>query len=80
MGKLIPFRLRDGKDDDIAEALEKASKETDRSDVIRAALRCYLFGKKRPQLQLDTGTVELQKKQKDADQMDGDLDKLLGGF
>ncbi|AYP68388.1 hypothetical protein HWB91_gp18 [Bacillus phage vB_BboS-125] len=80
MGKLIPFRLRDGKDDDIAEALEAASQETDRSDVIRAALRCYLFGKQRPPLLMDKGPVDLKKKEKDADQLEGDLDTLLGNF
>ena len=80
MGKLIPFRLREGKDDDIAEALEMASQKTDRSDVIRSALRFYFFGNKRRVLEFDMEPIELQKKEKDADQLEGDLDKLLGGF
>lgn len=48
-GKAIPFKLRPGKDDDIAEDLEEMVKATtlDRSDIIRMALREYFEKRKR---------------------------------
>jgi hypothetical protein len=88
------FRLRPGKDDDIREALTKAIEEQklDRSVLIRAALRAFLlqshnFIFQRPenrQIELsaedDMGVFELERKEKDPKQLEGDLDSLLSGF
>lgn len=55
MGKYIPFRLRDGKDDDIDKNIEDELKraasqrlELDRSDIMRLALRFYFRYRNNP--------------------------------
>lgn len=80
----VSFRLRPGKDDDIAEALEKAAKIQDKADIIRAALRSYLLkGPERQPRKLDPTAlegVEIKKKEKDAEDLNGALDNLLDDF
>lgn len=84
MGRLIPFRLRPGRDDDIAEALDQATVREDRSHVIRAALRAYLLEPQpvsRPQVRPEAlDDITLEGKEKDDTQLGNDLDALLGDF
>ncbi|MDP9675393.1 Arc/MetJ-type ribon-helix-helix transcriptional regulator [Paenibacillus jamilae] len=44
--KLISARLRNGKDDDLKKALSKLPVYYDESDIVREALRQFLFGHK----------------------------------
>lgn len=47
---VIPFRLRKILDDDLRDALEQLPPGTDRSEVIREALRAHLFPQKETQV------------------------------
>ncbi len=91
----VMAELRKGKDDDIKAALEESDKLNDRSDVIRAALRLYfnLGGRNtltaspkqstvKPGVStaLNLGEVKLEKVEKGAEEIDADLDNLLGDF
>lgn len=91
----VMAELRQGKDDDIKAALEESDKLNDRSDVIRAALRLYfnLGGRNilnevlvsntaKPSVPtaLNLGDVTLEKTKKDAEEIDAELDNLLGDF
>jgi hypothetical protein len=83
MGRLIPFRIRDGKDDDIDQALQQASKTTSASDVIREALRAFLLGGSpgSPKIVIPSiNNFELERKEKDVNQLEGDLEKLINDF
>jgi hypothetical protein len=91
MENIIPFRLRAGKDDDIKQALEAAiTEEEDRSEIIRKALRAYLLGPKpetviRPMIQrtfepIDIEPITLKKIEKSDEEIEGDIDNLLGDF
>lgn len=89
---VIPFRLRKGRDDDIAAALDALPEHVDRSDVIRTALRLYFSqgntnipeagkhaasGHTPAAAGLKIEGVELTKKEKSAEELDGALDDLL---
>lgn len=84
MGKIIPFRLRDGKDDDLIKSFDELPKSTDKSDIIRDALRRYFY---HPTYQawpvdininqLESHNIELKRKEKSEDEILDNLDKLL---
>ncbi len=86
--RLVRARLRKGKDDDIAQALDYLPKSTEESDIVRAALRLY-FGlgeeskihRPKTSLQPLTDAPVLAKKEpdiiKDSSQA---LDDLFGKF
>lgn len=84
MGRhIIPFELRPGKDDDIKKALAKEAHQSNRSQVIRQALRAYLFKPKTRQvrtLEADSKPAALDKKEKADDEVSADLDNLLKDF
>jgi hypothetical protein len=82
MGRLIPFRIRDGKDDDIDQALQQAAITTSASDVIREALRAFLLGRVpgSPKIVIPINNFELERKEKDVNQLEGDLEKLINDF
>lgn len=46
--QVIPFRLRQRKDDDLSEALQTIPAFLDKSEVIREALRMYFLGAPTP--------------------------------
>ncbi|MEK4025489.1 ribbon-helix-helix protein, CopG family [Sporosarcina sp. FSL W7-1283] len=79
--RIIPFELRSEKDDDIAEALEKAiTSENSRSSVIRAALRYYLLDKPphfKSSIHLEDAPDIFEKVILDDKQLDSALDDLL---
>lgn len=79
MGNKIIFRLRKDKDDDIKKALEKAAEKTDKSHVIRTALRQYLFGQSKQQIVEDITDIDikLEQKVKTEEQLNSSLDDLL---
>lgn len=79
--RIIPFELRIGKDDDIAEALSQAvTKENNRSSIIRLALRQYLLQRReninefRPP---DVESISINKDILDDNNLDDALDDLL---
>lgn len=80
---IIPFELRKGKDDDITRALEKlVSAEQSRSSIIREALRLYLGGQHKQNAPREivmqpVQDFELQRADKDDDQLDEALNDLL---
>ncbi|MEC4565554.1 hypothetical protein L8C07_06310 [Paenibacillus sp. CMAA1739] len=88
--KVISARLRDGKDEDLKEALKKLPVYYDESDIVREALRQFLFGHKgrKPEIlgskvlieeEIDTNRVELEEvdciSQLD---LDKSLDEFIG--
>jgi len=92
---VITFRLKPGRDTDIITALECIPEHIDRSDVIRAALRTYynLSNPLVPIIQKETARdeidrlagvkiegVELERKEKSAEELEGALDDLLNDF
>lgn len=48
MSNPINFRLRDGKDDDLKQALNSLPSYVDRTEIIRKALRDYFFNNQKP--------------------------------
>ncbi len=75
---MIRVRLRKQKDDDLRTAFEELT--DDRSDLIRAALRAYLFEQpERPKLETKP-VPKLEKKEKPDEAVIGGLDDLLGNF
>jgi hypothetical protein len=48
MSDIIPFRLRVGKDDDLASVLNILPAHIEKSDIIREALRMYFFNAPTP--------------------------------
>ncbi|MBX4152319.1 hypothetical protein [Paenibacillus lautus] len=62
--KVIIARLRPGKDDDIRQALQELPPYHDESDILRAALRQFLFGHREIQPLLvrnqDSSTHDMQ--------------------
>jgi hypothetical protein len=78
MVEVIRVRLRKIKDDDLRSAFDELSE--DRSDVIRAALRAYLFNRPvRPPVNAKP-VPKLEKKEKPDAAVTGGLDNLLGNF
>lgn len=82
MALLIPFRLRDKKDDDLIEAFSNLSPEIDKSSLIRQALRAYLFGKSdTPRILItEAPKIKLGRVEKNEQQLVNDLDALLSSF
>jgi metal-responsive CopG/Arc/MetJ family transcriptional regulator len=82
MGMLIPFRLRDGRDDDIRRAFECRPASEDRSDLIRAALRNYLFTKHSSTVleNMEAGSIELVALERTEEEVNMNIDKLFQSF
>ncbi|WP_431785953.1 hypothetical protein [Paenibacillus lactis] len=87
--KVIIARLRPGKDDDIRQALKKLPSYHDESDILRAALRQFLFGENQPLLvgkQIATTQVRQDEEYVESiplrriDTDDDDLDEKLDDF
>jgi hypothetical protein len=77
MVEVIRVRLRKNKDDDLRTAFDGLT--DDRSDVIRAALRAYLFNCPAP-VTSPKPVPKLEKKEKPDEAVTGGLDDLLGNF
>lgn len=80
MVEVIRVRLRKNKDDDLRAAFENLN--DDRSDVIRAALRSYLFNRT-DRLVTEIASKyapKLEKKEKSDETVTEGLDDLLGNF
>ncbi|MEK4427641.1 hypothetical protein MHB54_00125 [Paenibacillus sp. FSL M7-0802] len=86
--KLVSARLRSGKDDDLKIALSKLPVYYDESDIVREALRQFLFGHKgrKPEI-LGSKVViddELVVNKEELEEVDfisqSDLDKSLDDF
>lgn len=83
MGLLIPFRLRDKKDDDLIEYFSNLDNSIDRSSLIREALRFYVF---KPSISnhtfetQNTMKIKLGRVEKSEEQLIDDLDNLLSSF
>ncbi|KAF6630682.1 hypothetical protein ACWA2B_09920 [Paenibacillus sp. CMM36] len=86
--KLVSARLRNGKDDDLKIALSKLPIYYDESDIVREALRQFLFGHKgrKPEI-LGSKVViddELVVNKEELEEVDfisqSDLDKSLDDF
>jgi Arc/MetJ-type ribon-helix-helix transcriptional regulator len=78
MVEVIRVRLRKKKDDDLRAAFNGLS--DDRSDVIRAALRAYLFNRPDPSTISTKPVPKLEKMEKPDAAVTGGLDDLLGNF
>jgi Arc/MetJ-type ribon-helix-helix transcriptional regulator len=78
MVEVIRVRLRKKKDDDLRTVFEGLA--DDRSDVIRAALRAYLFNQPEPSTISTKPVPRLEKKEKPDEAVTGGLDDLLGNF
>ncbi len=57
---IIPFRIRKNLDDDLKNEFDQLPAETDRSEVIRAALR-YYFAKKKKQAAKSPKKIKTQQ-------------------
>lgn len=92
---VITFRLRPGRDTDIINALDGIPENIDRSEEIRAALRAYYnLGNTLPPLGnesaatgitpraagLKIDSIELERNEKSAEELEGALDNLLFDF
>lgn len=89
--KVVIARLRPGKDDDIRQALKEIPSYFDESDILRAALRQFLFGHREVQPLLvgnqDVTTqhrhveydedIPLIRSKEDDDDLDGKLDDFI---
>jgi Arc/MetJ-type ribon-helix-helix transcriptional regulator len=78
MVEVIRVRLRKNKDDDLRAAFEGLA--DDRSDLIRAALRAYLFNRSEQPTTIAKPVPKLKKKEKPDEAVTGGLDNLLGNF
>ncbi|WP_332629180.1 hypothetical protein [Halalkalibacter flavus] len=81
--KPIRVRLRSGKDDDIAKALQEAEKTEDRSDIVRKALREHLCGMRPQPRHVELEPIDdfvLEQKEKADEEIHAGLDNLLGEF
>ncbi|MCO7176998.1 hypothetical protein ACFP7A_01115 [Sporolactobacillus kofuensis] len=80
MVEVIRIRLRKKKDDDLRVAFENINE--DKSDLIRAALRAYLFDRaERPSMLVSRKPVlKLEKKEKPDYAVTDGLDDLLNNF
>lgn len=87
--KVVIARLRPGKDDDIRQALKEIPSYFDESDILRAALRQFLFGENQSLLvgnQIAGTQVRQNEKYIESiplsriDTEDDDLDEKLDDF
>ncbi|MBT2760007.1 hypothetical protein [Paenibacillus sp. ISL-20] len=84
--KVVIARLRPGKDDDIRKALKELPPYYDESDILREALRQFLFGHEgRPPTLIGSQVYSSQQPKEDditleKIEFDSDLDENLDGF
>ncbi|KAF6565274.1 hypothetical protein G9G63_08930 [Paenibacillus sp. EKM202P] len=86
--KLISARLRNGKDDDLKKALSKLPIYYDESDIVREALRQFLFGHKGRKPEIlgskvvidDEDIIDTNMPEEDDSFSQSDLDKSLDDF